>query len=33
MLTALIGATTALLTLSRWHDHQLNRLEDEVAIV
>jgi putative membrane protein len=28
MLTALIGAPTALLTLSRWHDHQISRLDD-----
>jgi putative membrane protein len=28
MLTALIGAPTALLTLSRWHDHQISRLND-----
>jgi len=27
MFTALIGAPTALLTLSRWHDHQIDRLE------
>jgi putative membrane protein len=33
MLTAVIGASTALLTLSRWHDHQISRLEDETEIV
>jgi hypothetical protein len=28
MFTALIGAPTALLTLSRWHDHQISRLDE-----